>query len=571
MKILFFSPHAYYAVHALPEALVAEALKYKGHEIIYVACNNVLNSYCLCMSSIKSDSSIDIKNKTCNQCKINRDQIISEFHFNTIFIEDFINKNDLTQIDLIINNLNNKNFIDFEYNNISVAKMATYEILLNRKLNSFDFNEEEWSEYKLYLKNTLITTFAAEKIIQKYKPNRVVTYNSLYSINNAVCSIANKFGILNYTLHAGSHHKYRLSEMTIFRDKINSILINKHNSWYEYKNNDLNDSSLNSANEHILALLEAKSPWVYSIKSQKINESYLKLFFNIKPNQKVLLAIMSSADERFAASTINALPSFKNTFFKDQLEWIDYLINLCIQDSNLFLIIRVHPREFPNKRENVTSKQAKYLKNIFRNLPHNVKVNYPSDNISLHDLIKITDVGLNSTSTAGLELLLFGIPVIVYDSGQLFSYPIELNIIANSKEEIKLQIYKHINSGSSIINSLNVFKWISFKSEIVSIDISDGFKYKNNYLFFRILNKIFKTNFSRNLKSQLNNRGENLKNFDKLTYAIETGDISHFDSITFKEKRNTLQISRIKKYLTNYSEIIASNEDFLFKNKIKNL
>ena len=44
-------------------------------------------------------------------------------------------------------------------------------------------------------------------------------------------------------------------------------------------------------------------------------------------------------------------------------------------------------------------------------LPH-LHINLPRDNLSLHDLLKISDVLLNNTSTAGLEASLFGIPVV---------------------------------------------------------------------------------------------------------------------------------------------------------------
>ena len=68
MKLLVFSPHAYYSVWAIPEAIVAEAIQNKGHEIILVGCNGIYKSYCACMSSIPSVSTNEVKQKICTRC-----------------------------------------------------------------------------------------------------------------------------------------------------------------------------------------------------------------------------------------------------------------------------------------------------------------------------------------------------------------------------------------------------------------------------------------------------------------------------------------------------------------------
>ena len=235
-------------------------------------------------------------------------------------------------------------------------------------------------------------------------------------------------------------------------------------------------------------LLDAKSPWVYSLKSNKKSESYLKNYFGILPNQKVLVATMSSEDERFGADTVKTIPPFQNPIFITNFDWINYLIELVKNEPSFFLIIRVHPREFPNKREQVTSKQAKILELKFVNLPSNIKVNFPKDNISLHDLIKITDVCLNSTSTSGLEFLLFGIPVVIYDRKQLFSYGRELNLIADSIEEYKMKIIEATNSGKNILNIINAYRWLSYRNEVASISIKDSYRY---IYYPKIINKIF--------------------------------------------------------------------------------
>jgi hypothetical protein len=571
MKILFFSPHNYYLVHALPEALVAESLKTKGSEIIYVGCNGILNNYCLCMSAIASNSNVSQKELICKTCKLYRDKIYNEFNLKSIMIDDFISDLDRIEINNLINNIDRSNIENFKYLNYDVGKISLYEFLLNRKLNTTKLNLEEYDELKLYLKNTLIVLFAGSKIFESYKLDRLVTYNSFYSVNNMMCSIASRNNIPHYMLHAGSHHKYRLTEMTIFKGLSAPFLINENEKWFEFSKYPISKNYAQKAFEHVIYLLKTNSPWVYSIKSNRISELNLKLKFGVKSNQKILLALMSSADERFSANLIGALPIYPASFFSSQLEWITYLIELAKSDKNIFLIIRVHPREFPNKREKVLSKQAEELTSIFSTLPTNCHINYPSDNISLHDIIKITDVGLNGTTTAGLELLLFGIPVIIYDENQLFSYPREINLIANNVIDYKIKIYQAIDSGMDIKYIVSAFRWIAYKSEVVSIDISDGYTTKYNlfkkYIIY-FLNKFFKTSYFISLK----NRNKPLDEIDKLTYAIFNNQVSHIEKFQVN-KTNNIDIEKIIiiNYFKKYLNIILHKNDILFKMKVHNM
>ena len=114
--------------------------------------------------------------------------------------------------------------------------------------------------------------------------------------------------------------------------------------------------------------------------------------------------------------------------------------------ENLALIIRVHPREFPNKREGVLSEHARILQAVLAGLPPNVKVNWPTDHVSLYDLANIADVFANGWSTAGKEMAWLGLPVVLY-SNDLTLYPPSLNYVGTTKPEYFRQIEQALNDG----------------------------------------------------------------------------------------------------------------------------
>ncbi len=140
---------------------------------------------------------------------------------------------------------------------------------------------------------------------------------------------------------------------------------------------------------------------------------------------------MSSYDERFSAESTLGIKPIKDLMFPSQIEWIMSLIEYVKNREELFLIIRVHPRDFPNQRDSVTSEHSKKLKEAFSQLPSNAIVNWPEEKISLYDLKDGTDVFLNAWSMAGVEMTILGKPVVIYSS-ELVAYPDDLNFIGKT-------------------------------------------------------------------------------------------------------------------------------------------
>ena len=151
----------------------------------------------------------------------------------------------------------------------------------------------------------------------------------------------------------------------------------------------------------------------------------------------------------------------------------------------------------------------------------------------MHDLIKITDVGLNGISSAGLELLLFGIPVVIYVS-ELNAYPKNLNYCATTLKEYASKIDEAIRDGKQATHTYSVYQWISYKSKVCSVDISDAYSesYRNNENRFAnvIVNKYRNIKNKEPLPLGLKLfRRRPIKNSTELAWVIENGEDSFLD------------------------------------------
>ena len=243
--------------------------------------------------------------------------------------------------------------------------------------------------------------------------------------------------------------------------------------WEKYRNRPLESEDARWVTNHVLELLKGRSVFVYSVPRAG-GGAQLRVRFGINAEQKVLCAALSSYDERFSAETVGARPPVPDLLFPRQVDWAKALIEYVSPRPDLFLILRVHPREFPNKRETVHSSHARELRTVLAHLPANVAVNWPTDGLSLYDLADITDVFLNAWSSVGKEMALLGLPVVIY-SLELPLYPADINHVGVTLESYLRQIDQALSEGWRYETLRQAYRWCAVEYRRMLIDISESY------------------------------------------------------------------------------------------------
>ncbi len=454
---------------------MAEALKKSGHEIVYVSCGGQFNAYCIPMSAagVAIDASSADKDQVCKKCTAHRDIIRSGFSFSGPDVIDVITDEDRVAVAQVLSTLTRHNYIDLELDQIPVGRYALYEFLINHKKDSVVLTEAEWQRFQPELTNALYAFYACRRLLDDEKPDRVMVYNSFYSVNHVCCELAAQRGIPHYFIHAGNNLANRMQTLFVTRGyTIASWNRNPH--WNTYREIPCSQALLSTVTEHVLALFSGLDVFAYS--APLANKGHdLKSKFGVRPGQKVLMATMSSSDERVAAEAIGVQFPDNECQFPTQVEWVSALIDFARGRPDLCLILRVHPRNFPNRREKVKSAQAEVLEKVLQDLPDNVRVNWPADHISIYDLAEIVDVVLNGWSNAGKEMSLLGLPVVLYSPHLVTSHPSTLNYVGATRTEYFSQIERALADGWSFENIRKAYRWCAFEYGRSLIDISESF------------------------------------------------------------------------------------------------
>ncbi len=478
VKALFFSPFANIWEHTFPESLIAEGLKTKDVEIVTVRCDGLFQEFCVAMSAsglTPADSSRNRK-QVCVACRKRRDFTDRTFGFNSIQLETFVENGDRVEVEALLGTATLDNWMLLRLRDVPIGRYAAYEFLLNHKILGTDISPSLFPVYLAQLRNSCLTLLAAHRILDREKPDAVITYNRLYGVNHAFLAVAEQRQIPTYSLQGGAHTIHRGETVSMYRDSQTQYQVLEKPEWQRYKERPIDADDVNLVSTHFLGLMEASSAFAYSSAFEASDPGELRAKLGVPESSSVLLIPMSSEDELNAAELADLLPdrSHRPNLFEDQFTWIEFLFRYAAGQPNLTFILRLHPRMFPNKRESVVAPVVEKVNRLIATAPSNVIVNLPSDNVSLYDLMQITDVLLGYRSSVGAEFAAFGTPVVAPTNRDFFTYPDEINRIGSTEAGYILEIERAISDGWSLENMRMAFRWFSFLFTRMSIDFRES-------------------------------------------------------------------------------------------------
>ncbi|WP_223694624.1 hypothetical protein [Leifsonia poae] len=478
VKTVVFSPYSNIWEHAFPESLVAEGLNDRGAEVVTVRCGGMLVSHCVAMSAagVTATSPLKTRQRVCTACVKRRDLLGTTLPFPSVILDGQVRPGDRKRADEVCASATTDNWTTIEVDGSPLGRYAAYEFLLDNKLLGTRIPDEFWGQYLGHLRDTVLTFLAGRRILAEQRPDHVLVYNRLYSVNHAFCEAARTLGIPSYTLQGGGHIVRRGETMTMFRDTQSLDDVFRTEAWQRYRDRPVGAEEIDLVGEHFSGLLEGSSAFAYSSAFEGSDPAELRKRFSVPDGAKVLLVPLSSEDEVNAARLADVLPDRSGTvsLFADQFEWLTALIDFAARRPELHLIVRLHPRMFPNKRENVVSPIVESLMALFDAAPANVALNLPTDDVSMYDLMQIVDVLLNFRSSAGAELASLGIPVVIPANRDFFTYPTELNRVGTTIDEYFTQIDDALAEGWSVENMRRAFRWFSFLFSRIAVDFSES-------------------------------------------------------------------------------------------------
>lgn len=462
MTVVYFSPYSAIWKHTEIELAFLNHLKISKENAIFLSCGGMYSSFCNSMSAfgLTESSPVESKKSVCKICK-KTSAFKKEIGLKINQIEDYVDDKKNKLVTEFISSVTRDNWTESIFLGVAIGRAALYEIQLRYKLIDLNLNDEIWNLYIQQLEYCAKTIIAAKDFLLENKPSKVVVYNDLYSLNYSFIAIAKTLNIPIYSLHANGpiDNMYSRYSIDTNEDQIRKLFTNP--KWNNVKATPLRIREIYKVYKNLRGLLFAKNFIVYSSKTKLcLRRSDFRSKWDIPSNKKIVLVTLSSQDEVVAElfqsnmQKIHGLP--------ENITLTTSIIEYCKTNPDWFFILRPHPREFSNRREKTLSASGMALMEFIdsQNLPQNVFVSRPEFKISLYQLVLISDYIINIISSAGIEALAFGRPVLQIENSVFSAYPTEFNVPIDLRLS-NLQDVKNFKSRRTM--QQEAFRWLWFR------------------------------------------------------------------------------------------------------------
>jgi hypothetical protein len=460
-KVVVFSPYSGIWPHALTEWQLVKQLSDESFEISVINCGGVLSAHCAVMESYRLNvhESREKKSKICRSCIACAAQLNKNPYQKQFIMKDYISDEELVEFQIFVGLQKAESFPNLIYDGLPIGMLTAYETLIKYKKTSLNLNPDELEHWRTSLFQGLVVDKCTRRILEITKPDTVVIYSPQYAAGSVLAAIAAEMGVSVYFIEGSSNIAERYRALRVWSWQHHG-LVNPALD-YDHQRNEPDEDDVVRVEMHFKEIEKAESFSVYSPRSTGKFDP--RNHFGINKKGKILLAALSSYDEAYSAYVIGGFPKLKyqGTVFSSQFEWIEHTIGWFREHPEKFLIIRLHPRDFPNQRENLVSEQTVIWSNLLKDLPINVFVDYPKDGIALHDYFSHIDAFTTGWSSTALEALYFGIPVVTYDSG-MPSYPTSIHLSGNTKKMYFENIEFGLSSGKNLSHRLDVISWLAY-------------------------------------------------------------------------------------------------------------
>lgn len=136
----------------------------------------------------------------------------------------------------------------------------------------------------------------------------------------------------------------------------------------------------------------------------------------------------------------------RQVFSQSMAEWISRTVQYFAGRPDAQLVVRIHPGEVLTHGQSMSD----VVRQVLPRLPEHIRLIGPKEKVNTYDLVETADLGLVYTTTVGMEMAMYGVPVIVsgnthyrgrgftYDPDSWVSYFKQLGAALNKPESFRL-------------------------------------------------------------------------------------------------------------------------------------
>jgi hypothetical protein len=416
-EVVVFAPFSGITTHAVVERFVARELAAAGARVLLVTCSGALDSRCVVIESKGLDPGLTCATRAavCRECIASRPlhHFDDTSAYETIDIDRLIGEEESVLVERIRADFLARPTPDFTWDDVPLGSFWCFETVLKYKSESL--TEEFMAHFRETAHSGALAFVAGLSIADSQTPPRaLLCHTAQYALNRSFAAPFIERGIDSFSFANSGQLSRWQDGMEV--DQVGPNVVPDRQSSRDRREQTLTvplaATELSEVLTWVRTHTDQKSSVIYSTPRGRMTATEVRTALGLR-GVSTVVAFSSSPDERLAANMAKLLPPEQQAYDEDEhYRFAQLVADTAESCPDIDVVYRLHPRLAPNNRDPKLSPHLGRLIDSMRADLPNLILNVPDQGLSLYSVAMVADAGLNWSSTAGLEFLLLGIPVI---------------------------------------------------------------------------------------------------------------------------------------------------------------
>lgn len=397
-RILCFNPYVRWTLHSARHNAILHGLHLRNAQTLMVLCDGLMPECDLYQPSkgAKAQRSAN----SCNRCQAESSFLTAKSNVSYLWLGRWIEPDTIAKTQAWA--AETENPATARYNGWPIGEWVQSSVHSHFRTDALDLDDPNVrAVYQRYAAGSAVIATGLDALYRHEKPDAQLLFNGRMAPTRVALELAKLHGIRTITEERGQAPGYmRLMKNTHCLDPQPFFTL-----YEKWKDTPLNEQEIAELQNLLEKHLSGSGHEIGKFAAPTAGPGKVRHTLKIDGTKRLAVLFTSSTDEP------QGQPEAAGAF-EHQHQWIKASIERFRSEPDWHLVIRTHPNSGGKRAVGTNQGELKFIKELRENIPDNVSIVEPDDDLSSFDLIQAAHCGLIWHSSIGVEMAAIGRPVL---------------------------------------------------------------------------------------------------------------------------------------------------------------
>lgn len=397
-RVLCFNPYVRWTLHSARQNTILHGLHLRNAQTLMVLCDALMLECDLYQPS--KGAKAQRKANSCNRCQAESAFLTAKANVSYLWLGRWIEPDTIAKAQAWAADIENPETAC--YNGWPIGEWVRSSVHSHFRTDALDIDDPNIrAVYQRYAAGGAAIATGLDALYRHEKPDAQLLFNGRMAPTRIALELAKLHGIRTITEERGQAPGYmRLVKNTHCLDPQPFFAL-----YEKWKDTPLNKQEIGELQNLLENHLSGFGHEIGKFVAPTAGPGTIRETLKIDETKRLAVLFTSSTDEPQGQPEAAGV-------FDHQHQWIKASIEKFRSEPNWHLVIRTHPNSGGKRAVGTNRKELEFIDELQKNLPNNVSIVKPEDDLSSFDLIQAAHCGLIWHSSIGVEMAALGRPVL---------------------------------------------------------------------------------------------------------------------------------------------------------------